>query len=73
MFLFESKFKGCSSPLVVKFADTPKDKETKKMQQQFSAHNNNLMQQMNPGNAMVSLILMINDLKLVLFCFLVKF
>lgn len=56
MFLFESKFKGCSSPLVVKFADTPKDKETKKMQQQFSAHNNNLMQQMNPGNAMVSVI-----------------
>ncbi|CAF4989928.1 unnamed protein product, partial [Rotaria socialis] len=33
---------GCSSPLVVKFADTPKDKETKKMQQQYTTHNNGL-------------------------------
>ena len=47
-------FQGCSSPLVVKFADTPKDKETKKIQQQFTGHNNNgLMQQMTPGNSMV--------------------
>ena len=44
---------GCSSPLVVKFADTPKDKETKKIQQQFTTHPNGLMQPMPPGNAMV--------------------
>jgi len=25
---------GCASPLVVKFADTPRDKDAKKMQQQ---------------------------------------
>jgi CUG-BP- and ETR3-like factor len=43
---------GCSSPLVVKFADTPKDKETKKIQQQFTTHHNGLMQQMPPGNSM---------------------
>jgi CUG-BP- and ETR3-like factor len=43
---------GCSSPLVVKFADTPKDKETKKIQQQFTNHNNGLMQQIAPGNSM---------------------
>ncbi|CAF1163170.1 unnamed protein product [Adineta steineri] len=42
---------GCSSPLVVKFADTPKDKETKKIQQQFPNYNNVLMQQMTPGNS----------------------
>jgi CUG-BP- and ETR3-like factor len=42
---------GCSSPLVVKFADTPKDKETKKIQQQFTNHNS-LMQQITPGNSM---------------------
>jgi CUG-BP- and ETR3-like factor len=46
---------GCSSPLVVKFADTPKDKETKKIQQQpqqqFPNHNNILMQQITPGNS----------------------
>lgn len=44
---------GCSSPVVVKFADTPKDKESKKIQQQFTGHNNGLMQPMSPGNAMV--------------------
>ncbi|CAF1424011.1 unnamed protein product [Adineta steineri] len=43
---------GCSSPLVVKFADTPKDKETKKIQQQFTTQNNGLMQQFTPGNSM---------------------
>ena len=45
-------FQGCSSPLVVKFADTPKDKETKKIQQQFTNQNNNLIH-MPPGNSMV--------------------
>nr|BAK03068.1 predicted protein [Hordeum vulgare subsp. vulgare] len=43
---------GCSSPLVVKFADTPKDKETKKIQQQYTTHNNGLMQQFPPGASM---------------------
>jgi CUG-BP- and ETR3-like factor len=43
---------GCSSPLVVKFADTPKDKETKKIQHQFPNHNNLLMQQITPGNSL---------------------
>jgi hypothetical protein len=38
---------------VVKFADTPKDKETKKIQQQFTTHHNGLMQQIPPGNSMV--------------------
>jgi hypothetical protein len=38
---------------VVKFADTPKDKETKKIQQQFPTHPNGLMQQIPPGNSMV--------------------
>jgi hypothetical protein len=40
---------------VVKFADTPKDKETKKIQQQFTHHHhhNGLMQQIPPGNSMV--------------------
>lgn len=33
---------GCSSPIVVKFADTPRDKESKKMQQQL---NGSLLQQ----------------------------
>ncbi|CAF0931465.1 unnamed protein product [Rotaria sordida] len=42
---------GCSSPLVVKFADTPKDKETKKTQQQLPNYNNILMQQMTSGNS----------------------
>ncbi|CAF2249706.1 unnamed protein product [Rotaria magnacalcarata] len=46
---------GCSSPLVVKFADTPKDKETKKMQQQYTTHNNGLMQHIPPGNSMPNL------------------
>jgi hypothetical protein len=38
---------------VVKFADTPKDKETKKIQQQFTNQNPNLMQQIASGNPMV--------------------
>ncbi|CAF3870745.1 unnamed protein product [Rotaria sp. Silwood2] len=46
---------GCSSPLVVKFADTPKDKETKKIQQQFTTHNNGLMQHMTAGNSLPNL------------------
>lgn len=33
---------GCSSPIVVKFADTPRDKESKKLHQQLSG---NLLQQ----------------------------
>ncbi len=39
---------------MVKFADTPKDKETKKIQQQFTTHHNGLMQQIPPGNSMVN-------------------
>ncbi|CAF0756169.1 unnamed protein product [Rotaria sp. Silwood1] len=46
---------GCSSPLVVKFADTPKDKETKKIQQQFTTPNSGLMQHMAPGNSLPNL------------------
>jgi len=42
---------GCSSPLVVKFADTPKDKETKKIQQQYTNHSNMVMPPMNPPNS----------------------
>ncbi|CAF3390638.1 unnamed protein product [Rotaria sp. Silwood1] len=42
---------GCSSPLVVKFADTPKDKEAKKTQQQIPNYNNPFMQQMTAGNS----------------------
>ncbi|CAF1397918.1 unnamed protein product, partial [Adineta ricciae] len=43
---------GCSSPLVVKFADTPKDKETKKVQHHFPNYNSVLMPPINPANSM---------------------
>ncbi|XP_078000293.1 CUGBP Elav-like family member 1 isoform X11 [Glandiceps talaboti] len=33
-----STMEGCSSPLVVKFADTPKEKEAKRLQQQLSVN-----------------------------------
>lgn len=52
---------GCSSPIVVKFADTPRDKETKKIQQfngslikQFlntNGHSNGFHQTVNSVNA----------------------
>ncbi|CAF1595755.1 unnamed protein product [Rotaria magnacalcarata] len=42
---------GCSSPLVVKFADTPKDKEAKKTQPPMPNYNNLLVQQMSSGNS----------------------
>ena len=44
-------FQGCSSPLVVKFADTPKDKETKKIQQQYVNQNLTSMAPFPPANS----------------------
>lgn len=44
---------GCSSPIVVKFADTPRDKETKKMQQL----NSSLLHQFLNTNNMVRFII----------------
>jgi hypothetical protein len=41
--------------LVVKFADTPKDKETKKIQQQQYPNHNILIPQINPGNSIVKI------------------
>jgi len=35
MYLFENRLQGCSSPIVVKFADTQKDKEQKRIAQQL--------------------------------------
>ncbi|CAF1047053.1 unnamed protein product, partial [Didymodactylos carnosus] len=43
---------GCSSPMVVKFADTPKDKETKKMQQQIT-NTSGIMQQLAAASTLV--------------------
>ena len=42
---------GCSSPLNVRFADTPKDKEGRKIQQKF---NENLLQQMTTNTSTIS-------------------
>jgi CUG-BP- and ETR3-like factor len=42
---------GCSSPIVVKFADTPKDKESKKTQ----LLNGSILQQFLNTNSLVSL------------------
>jgi RNA recognition motif-containing protein len=39
---------GCSSPLNVRFADTPKDKEARKIQQKF---HDNLLQQITTTNS----------------------
>lgn len=42
---------GCSSPIVVKFADTPRDKDAKKMQQ----INGSLLQQFLSNSNIVSI------------------
>jgi hypothetical protein len=52
---------------VVKFADTPKDKETKKIQQQFTTHHNGLMQQIPPGNSMVIINIFIQKINYLYF------
>lgn len=41
--LWSVPFQGCSSPIVVKFADTQKDKEQRRLQQQLAQQ----MQQLN--------------------------
>ncbi|KAK3545075.1 hypothetical protein QTP86_034268 [Hemibagrus guttatus] len=46
-----SVLKGCSSPMVVKFADTQKDKEQRRLQQQLAQQ----MQQLNSASAWGSL------------------
>ena len=47
---------------MVKFADTPKDKETKKIQQQYVHPNPNLIQSFPTGNPMVSQTNLMPDL-----------
>ncbi len=42
---------GCSSPLNVRFADTPKDKEARKMQQKF---HDKLLQQITTNSSEIS-------------------
>ena len=42
---------GCSSPINVRFADTPKDKEVRKMQQKL---NENLLQQITTNTSSIS-------------------
>jgi RNA recognition motif-containing protein len=42
---------GCSSPINVRFADTPKDKEVRKMQQKM---NENLLQQITTNTSPIS-------------------
>ncbi|CAF94259.1 unnamed protein product, partial [Tetraodon nigroviridis] len=44
-------FQGCSSPIVVKFADTQKDKEQRRLQQQLAQQ----MQQLNSATTWGSL------------------
>ncbi|KAF5897147.1 CUGBP Elav-like family member 2 isoform X10, partial [Clarias magur] len=48
---FSTRAMGCSSPMVVKFADTQKDKEQRRLQQQLAQQ----MQQLNSASAWGSL------------------